>query len=285
MAWYDFIAVKNLDTSLTDEESASSPLPDEEQTADLAPCPAQYFELFEGLGGGVGSPDDGLAPPGTPTDLKLLIDTLTALVDRFPLRPDKNVELQSWIDQVNLWAGTDWEKWIDDTVIPVPEPEARGARGDTGGDEDQPPATIPPQLPDLIDFISLPTLIQVFGPWGVVVYVGLKIVKRLLEAHLEKPGVGELVTILEKAVLFDDGNDAKQSILKAGMLFADIDGKQKGVLDRGLIVTVTTGDPPVEKKISILELMKMSLDDLAFVDAIIDFGAFRCHIRGKMIEY
>ena len=266
MAWHDFISIRNLDTSLTDEEAASLP-PPEPDPADLAPCPAQYFEVFTGIGGGTSTDAEnpGETPGETPADI--------------------TAQLQTWIDQVNLWAGTDWEKWIDDTVIPVPEPEARGARGDTGGDEDQPPATIPPQLPDLIDFISLPTLIQVFGPWGVVVYVGLKIVKRLLEAHLEKPGVGELVTILEKAVLFDDGNDAKQSILKAGMLFADIDGKQKGVLERGLIVTVTTGDPPVEKKISILELMKMSLDDLAFVDAIIDFGAFRCHIRGKMIEY
>ena len=250
MAWHDFIAVYGLDTSLTDEEAATSTPPDEDPPADLAPCPAQYFELFTGIGGGTSTDAEtpGETPGETPADI--------------------TAQLQTWIDQVNLWAGTDWENWIDDTVIPVPEPEARGARGDTGGDGDQPPATIPPQLPDLIDFISLPALIQVFGPWGVVVYVGLKIVKRLLEAHLEKPGVGELVTILEKAFFFDDPEEE------------DINKKMKSILDRGLLKTITEDDK--DKVIALLEILDQ---DLALVDATVDFGAFRICIKGKTIQY
>jgi len=223
------------------------------------------FEIFQGIGGG-GSADD--EDPGEP-----------------PETEDITAQLQIWLNQVNLWAGTDWEKWIDDTVLPVPEPDSRGARGDTGG-EDPPPVTIPPQLPNLIDFISLPTMIEVFGPWGVVVFVGLKIVKRLLEAHLEKPGIGELQTVIEKAFLFSDGVNGKDaSILKAGLLFADLDGKQKGALDRGLIIEALIGDPPTLKKISLLELLNMSVQDLALVDATIDFGAFRVTVKGKTIQY
>jgi hypothetical protein len=50
-------------------------------------------------------------------------------------------------------------------------------------------------------------------------------------------------------------------------------------------ITIMVGETPVLKTVSLLELMKMSIDDLAFVDAVVDFGAFRVHIRGKMIEY
>jgi hypothetical protein len=58
-------------------------------------------------------------------------------------------------------------------------------------------------------------------------------------------------------------------------------------LERGLLksITIVEDGNTVIKTMSILELMKMSIDDLAFVDAVVDFGAFRCHIKGKMIEY
>jgi len=282
MAWHNFIKIAGLDTSLTDEEAASLPEP-EPDPSDLAPCPPQYFELFQG-GITVTNVDED-TPGETPED------------------EDITTQLQAWLDEVDRWFGEDWEKWIDDTIA---FSESEGSRGDL-------PVPIPPQLPDLTDFISLPALIAQFGPWGIVIFVGIRVVKRLVEGWIEKkmnPGVGELKqmlqdirdalkkgllyndgadALLKQAFLFDDGlSGANQSILKAGLLFTDVfDNKLKGALERGLLknVTIVEGETTVTRTLSILELMKMSIDDLAFVDAIIDFGAFRCHIRGKMIEY
>jgi hypothetical protein len=211
-------------------------------------------------------------------------------------------DLQNWLTAINAWM-IDEEKWIDDTII-------FSEQGVLLGDL---PAPIPPDLPDLVDFVSLPALIAQFGPWGLVIFVGLKVVKRILEAWIEKrvnPGVGELKAMLQdirdalkKGLLYNDGADstlskaflfdggiegANASVLKAGLLFTDVfDSKLKGALERGLLksITIVEDGNTVIKTMSILELMKMSIDDLAFVDAIIDFGAFRAHIKGKMIEY
>jgi hypothetical protein len=51
MAWHDFIGIRNLDTSLTDEEAASLPAP-EPDPDDLAICPPQFYEVFTGISGG-----------------------------------------------------------------------------------------------------------------------------------------------------------------------------------------------------------------------------------------
>lgn len=56
-----------------------------------------------------------------------------------------------------------------------------------------------------------------------------------------------------------DSNSLEYIVRKA-MLYKDKDGVEKSVLDD-------------------------RLSDLAYVDQVIDFGAFRVHIKGKMIEY
>jgi hypothetical protein len=269
MAWYDFIAISGLDTSLTDEEVATTALPDENAPVDLAPCPAMYFEVFTGITGDASATAEGAEGDGTAASMS----------------ESDIAGLQRWIAAVKVWFEKE-EVWLDAARL------WSEASDDMRGDL---PAPIPPSLPDLSEFISLPALIAQFGPWGPVIWVGLQIVRRIIEAWVEKrmnsgvEGLKEIKELLENAFLFDGGVEgAKASILKAGLLFTDVeDEKLKGALDRGFLkeVVVMVGDNPVLKTLSLLELMKMSIDDLAFVDAIIDFGAFRCHIKGKMIEY
>jgi len=252
-------------------------------------APGQY-QVIRPISGSSGGDDTGL------------LDTLTALVDTLK-GPKIDAEMQRWLTAVNAWI-IDEEAWLDQARIWSELPE---------GVRDGPPPAVPPKMPPLTDFISLPALLNHFGPWGIVVWVGVQVVRRVLETWVEKrmnPGNTELIaefqrireilkagllynvgseSILKKALLFDDGQyGANQSIFKAGLLFKDVyDNHLKGALDRGLIkeIIVMEGETPVKKMISTIELLKMSVDDLAFVDAVVDFGAFRVHIRGKMIEY
>jgi hypothetical protein len=159
--------------------------------------------------------------------------------------------LKAWLDAVDAWMPKE-EKWIDDSIT---FSESEGSRGDL-------PAPIPPALPDLAEYVSLPALIAQFGPWGIVIFVGLRVVKRIAEGWLEKkmnPGVGDL----KKAV--DDLRDA----VKKGLLY-------------------NNGNDPILLKAFLDNALKpylAALPDLAYVDAIVDFGPFRCHLKGRMIEY
>jgi hypothetical protein len=284
MAWHDFIGISGLDTSLTDEEISSLPPPEEPDPDDLTVCPAQYYEVFTGMSGGLieeDEEDDGETPE-TPEDI--------------------SAQLQSWLNAVEQWLPEE-EAWLDAARLFSEEPE--GSRGDL-------PAPIPPQIPDLVDFVSLPALIAQFGPWGVVVFVGIRVAKRILEAWIEKktnPGIGELKEMLQdirdalkKGLLYNDGDDstlskaflfgdgvegANAAILKAGLLFADTDGEQKGALDRGLLKEVEEmdGDPTVRVVKGLLELLQISVQDLSYTDAKIMLGNFAMSCMGKYVEH
>jgi hypothetical protein len=55
-------------------------------------------------------------------------------------------------------------------------------------------------------------------------------------------------------------NNSLEAIMRKAMLYKDAEGTERSVLDD-------------------------RLSDLAYVDQVIDFGPFRVHIKGKMIEY
>lgn len=186
------------------------------------------FEVFQGIGpagsssGGDGGDND---QPYEPVDIE---------------------KLQKWLDAVDAWV-TDEELWIDATIAYT-------------GTRDV-PAPMPPQLPDLTDFVSLPALIGQFGPWGVVIWVGLKIIRRILEAWLEK----QMNPSLDLKKVLEEIRDS----IKKGLLYNnDTDS---------ILLKAFLGED--------FKSYLAALPDLAYIDHIIDFGAFRCHIKGKMIEY
>jgi len=55
-------------------------------------------------------------------------------------------------------------------------------------------------------------------------------------------------------------NNSLEAIMRKAMLYKDAEGTERSILDD-------------------------RLSDLAYVDTVIDFGPFRAHIKGKMIEY
>jgi len=229
MAWHDYIKIAGYSGTPTEGADPGT------------------FEIFQGLGGK--SAGFTTAPDGG-SDLSMLNDTLTAIADALRVQ-DGTEGLQAWLDAVSLWFEEE-EIWIDASIA---YSEQEGSRGG-------PPAPIPPKLPDLMKFIPLPALIAQFGPWGIVVWVGLNVAKRLLEGWIEKkmnPGVGELKQVLQ------DIRDA----LKKGLLY---DGETEPILLKAFLDTE-------------FKSYLRGLPDLAYVDETIDFGAFRCHIKGKMIEY
>jgi len=87
-------------------------------------------------------------------------------------------------------------------------------------------------------------------------------------------------SLFEKAWLYQDG-DALVSILRKAWLYQDAgDPAYKSILKKALLyVQNPEGQNILE---SVLHDM---LKDLAFVDAVLDFGFMRVHIKGKTIEY
>ena len=170
-----------------------------------------------------------------------------------PVAPFDIDALQNWLNAVDAWFPSE-EKWIDDSIK---FSESEGVRGDL-------PAPIPPALPDITDFISLPALIAQFGPWGLVIFVGIKVAKRILEGWLEKkmnPGTVELKQMLQ------DIRDA----IKKGLLY---NGGSDSILLKAFL----------DENTDLLSYLR-GLPDLAYVDETIDFGAFRINIKGKTIQY
>lgn len=137
--------------------------------------------------------------------------------------------MQAWLTAVNQWLTAE-DQWIDDTVAAT-EAIANGVR-------DLPAIPDPPPLPDLTGFISLPALIAQFGPWGIVAWVGIQVVKRMLEGWIQKkmnPGASDMHKVLQeirdalkKGLLYEDG---AKSILEKALLYLDEDGKQAFLAD------------------------------------------------------
>jgi hypothetical protein len=171
--------------------------------------------------------------------------------------------------------------------------------------EPQLPVPMPPQLPELPDKAKK-------QPSKAVIYyaakLGIKLFTEWLRRHKEHdPDVAEGI---ERAFFFDDPEEVDQtkkrkSIFERGLLKTvtgdeknkvkaliekafffddpeeeDINKKMKSILDRGLLKTITEDDK--DKVIALLEILDQ---DLALVDATVDFGAFRVCIKGKTIQY
>jgi len=87
-------------------------------------------------------------------------------------------------------------------------------------------------------------------------------------------------SLFERAWLYQDG-EALVSILRKAWLYQDTgDPAYKSILKKALLyVRNAEGQDALE---SVLYDM---LKDLAFVDAVLDFGWVRVHIKGRTIEY
>lgn len=108
-------------------------------------------------------------------------------------------------------------------------------------------------------------------------------------AFLVEPEGQVWQSIFDRALLHDKSDEGYASILKDGLTFVDPkDGNRKGVLERGLLKVVTeqVGEIGAEVLVkSLLELLQVSVDDLGFVDATMNFGNFTCHVSGKAVEH
>lgn len=88
------------------------------------------------------------------------------------------------------------------------------------------------------------------------------------------------VSLMEQAWLYQDAGTFV-SILQTAWLYSDTgDPVVKSILKKALLYVKNTEGQDILESV-----LHDRLSDLAFVDAVIDFGAFRVHIKGKMIEY
>lgn len=88
------------------------------------------------------------------------------------------------------------------------------------------------------------------------------------------------VSLMEKAWLYQDAGTFVSILQKAWLYFDTGDPVVKSILKKALLYVKNTEGQDILESV-----LHDRLSDLAFVDAVIDFGAFRVHIKGKMIEY
>lgn len=168
--------------------------------------------------------------------------------------PEIDLEkLQQWLDAVNVWIA-DEEIWLDATVA-----AANGTR--------DVPAPMPPKLPELSDFLSLPALVGKFGPWGIVAWVGLRVIRRVLEAWIEKklsggdlkPVLEEIRDALKKGLLYEDGAKA---ILDTAFLYLD-DGQKR----------------------AFIEDIKALLENMEAVEGVLEYGKNAVWTKTKVVHH
>jgi len=90
----------------------------------------------------------------------------------------------------------------------------------------------------------------------------------------------DLPELLKRAFFYNDG-EVLMSIFKKAWLYQDPDDPiVRSILEKALLYVKNA-----DGKHFLESILKDGLADLAFVDAMLDFGFVRIHIKGKMIEY
>lgn len=139
--------------------------------------------------------------------------------------------------------------------------QGKGAASVTVQAGDQSTTTTTTTVTDTETDITTPD----FGDgWGVDTPVTQDTLPELLKQAFFIQDGENLISIFRKAWLYNDpGDPAFKSILKTALLYTkNAEGKQ-----------------------FLESILNDRLKDLAFVDAVLDFGFMRVHIKGKMIEY